>query len=34
VAGQQYMLVPVSVPVAQQAVYREYVVSQPQSPAR
>lgn len=29
VAGQQYMLVPVSVPVAQQAVYREYVVSQP-----
>lgn len=29
VPGQQYMLVPVSVPVAQQAVYREYVGSQP-----
>jgi hypothetical protein len=30
VPGQQYMLVPVSVPVAQQAVYREYVVAEPQ----
>ena len=29
VPGQQYMLVPVSVPVALQPVYREYVVSQP-----
>jgi len=29
VPGQQYMLVPVSVPVAQQATYREYVGSQP-----